>query len=67
MRLTVLTDNNSIIDSYFLAEPALSFFIESEGKRILFDTGYSDVFLKNAEKFGLNLLDIDFLVLSHGH
>ena len=28
MQLTVLVDNNTIIDRYFLAEPALSFLIE---------------------------------------
>ncbi len=67
MRLTILTDNNTLIDRYFYGEPGVSYFIEDEGKRILFDVGYSDVFIKNAQKMNINLLDIDFLVLSHGH
>lgn len=66
MKLTVLVDNNSLIDNYLLAEPALSFLIEDDNARVLFDTGYSDVLIKNA-----NLLDIDlitdYIVLSHGH
>ena len=37
MKLTVLVDNNTYIDMYYLGEPALSFFIEDEGKRILFE------------------------------
>jgi 7,8-dihydropterin-6-yl-methyl-4-(beta-D-ribofuranosyl)aminobenzene 5'-phosphate synthase len=43
MKLTVLVDNNTIIDHYFIAEPALSFFIENDGKKILFDAGYKKV------------------------
>ncbi|MDR1123142.1 MAG: MBL fold metallo-hydrolase [Elusimicrobiota bacterium] len=67
MKLTVLVDNNTIIDRYFLAEPALSFYIEDCGKKILFDAGYSDVFIKNAEKLNIDLCNLDFVILSHGH
>jgi len=67
MELTVLIDNNTLIDRYFYGEPGVSYFIEDDGKRILFDVGYSDVFIKNAQKMNIDLLNIDFLVLSHGH
>lgn len=67
MKLTVLCDNNTLIDRYYLAEPALSFYIEDAGKRILFDTGYSDVFKLNAEKMGIDLTRLDAVVLSHKH
>lgn len=67
MKLTVLVDNNSRIDKYLLAEPALSFYIEADGKKILFDCGYSDVFIKNAFKLGLDLRVIDDVIFSHGH
>jgi 7,8-dihydropterin-6-yl-methyl-4-(beta-D-ribofuranosyl)aminobenzene 5'-phosphate synthase len=67
MKLTVLVDNNTIIDRYLLGEPAVSFFIESRGRRVLFDTGYSDVFLENADRLGIDLSDLDAVVLSHGH
>ncbi|HIH94439.1 TPA: MBL fold metallo-hydrolase [Methanosarcina acetivorans] len=67
MKLTVLVDNNTLIDRYFFAEPGLSFLLEYSGARVLFDTGYSDIFLTNARKMGLSLLDLDYLVLSHGH
>ena len=67
MKLTVLVDNNTFIDEYYLAEPALSFYIECDNKKILFDVGYSDVFLKNAEKMGIDLNLCDYVVLSHGH
>lgn len=67
MKLTVLVDNNTIIDRYFQGEPAVSYFIECEGKKYLFDTGYSEVFLKNANKMGIDLLTLDAIIISHGH
>ena len=67
MKLTVLIDNNTLIDRYFLAEPGVSYLIEEEGKKILFDAGYSDAFITNAQKLTINLLDLDFVALSHGH
>ncbi len=67
MKLTVLCDNNSIIDNYLLAEPALSFLIEDNDEVILFDTGYSDVFLRNAEKMNIDLTKITKIIFSHGH
>ncbi len=67
MRLTVLVDNNTFIDQYLLGEPAVSYYIEAENKKILFDVGYSDVFLQNAAKLGIDLTQLDMLVFSHGH
>jgi len=49
------------------AEHGLSYFIEYEGKRLLFDTGQSDMFLKNAEAMKISMTDIDMVILSHGH
>jgi len=37
MKLTVLFDNNTLIDGYFLGAPGVSYFIEDEDKKILFD------------------------------
>ena len=63
MKLTVLVDNNTIIDRYFLAEPGISLYIEQGGKRILLDVGYSDIFIKNAQKMNIDLRNL----FSHGH
>lgn len=67
MKLTVLVDNNTLIDQYLLGEPAVSYYIEDEDEKILFDTGYSDVFIRNVEKLHINLADITKIVFSHGH
>lgn len=67
MKLTVLVDNNTYIDEYYLGEPAVSYYIEDEGKKLLLDVGYSDIFFKNAEALGVNLNEVDTIVISHGH
>lgn len=67
MQLTVLCDNNTLIDQYFLGEPGFSLLIEDAGQKILLDTGYSNVFLSNAQLMGIDLKELDTLVISHGH
>ncbi len=64
MKISVLTDNTA--SGGFLAEHGLSYFVEHDIK-MLFDTGHSDVFLKNGKNIGIDLNDADFVVLSHGH
>lgn len=64
MKLTVLNDNAP--GKNCLAEFGLSFLIEAD-KKILFDTGSSDIFLQNAQRLNISLDDLDAVVLSHGH
>ncbi len=67
MKLTILVDNNTFIDQYYYGEPAVSYYIETEGKKILFDTGYSDVLIRNAESMGIDLKSVDCIAISHSH
>lgn len=67
MKLTVLVDNHTSIDHYYLGEPGLCYYIEDEGSRFLLDTGYSDIYIENARRLGIDLSLIDTIVLSHGH
>lgn len=45
----------------------LSLYIEALGKKILFDVGKTDLFIKNAERMDIRLEEVDYLVISHGH
>jgi len=65
MKLSVLTENTA--SANFTAEFGLSYFIEHDGTNILFDTGHTDVFLKNAKKLNIDIDKTDLIVLSHGH
>ena len=67
MKLKVLVDNNTFINMYYLGEPAVSYYIEDEGTKILFDTGYSNIFIENAQKMNIDLYKLDKIVISHGH
>lgn len=50
-----------------LFEHGLSFYIETEKHKLLMDTGATDVFLHNAEVLGINLAEVDTVIVSHGH
>ena len=69
MKITVLAEN-SVCKTNSLnikSEHGLSLFIEFYERKILFDTGQSDLFIHNAEKLGIDLSQVDYLVISHGH
>ena len=65
MKISVLTDNHA--GSFTMAEHGLAFLIEHEGKRILFDTGQSDLFMKNAKLMNISIDNFEMIILSHGH
>ena len=66
MKVKILNENTAGKRG-FLAEHGLSLLIETGGPRWLFDTGQTDVFLKNAEHLSEDLLHLDGIILSHGH
>jgi 7,8-dihydropterin-6-yl-methyl-4-(beta-D-ribofuranosyl)aminobenzene 5'-phosphate synthase len=66
MKIHILTDN-TVRKRGLLAEHGLSILIEYKDGSILFDTGQSDVYCKNATHMKLDLRKIDAIVLSHGH
>ncbi len=64
MVVTILNDN--VAGSSCHARYGLSYLVEAD-KKILFDTGPDDTFLRNAQILGVSLDDVDTIVLSHGH
>ena len=49
------------------AAHGLSFYVETENHKLLFDTSPSEVVLRNAQKLGVALTAVDTVILSHGH
>ena len=68
MTITVLCDNrrNPALPELG-AEHGLSLFVDTGTRRILFDTGASDLFLRNARLLDVDPAGAEAAVLSHGH
>ena len=69
MKVTVLAENSVCKTNSrdLKSEHGLSLFIEFDDRKILFDLGQSDLFIRNAEKMGIDLSQVDYLFISHGH
>lgn len=67
MKVTLLLENNSLFGKYLNAEHGFSAWIEDEDIKVLFDFGFSDKFIQNAEALGIDLRTADYVVLSHCH
>lgn len=65
MKIAILITD--IASNDFIAEHGLSIYIEHEEAKVLLDAGYTNNFIKNAQKLGINLDEVKNVVLSHGH
>jgi 7,8-dihydropterin-6-yl-methyl-4-(beta-D-ribofuranosyl)aminobenzene 5'-phosphate synthase len=50
-----------------IAEHGLSVYIETKRHKILMDTGQTDALISNAAAVGVDLDEVDTVILSHGH
>ncbi|HZK28716.1 MAG TPA: MBL fold metallo-hydrolase, partial [Clostridia bacterium] len=66
MIIRTLVENTTISDDLG-CEHGLSLYIEALGHKLLFDTGASSLFLENANTMDVDLADVEFVVISHGH
>ena len=66
MELVVLSDNRKL-DESLESEHGLCIYLETEHYKCLLDTGASDKFIGNADKMGIELTDVDYVFISHGH
>jgi 7,8-dihydropterin-6-yl-methyl-4-(beta-D-ribofuranosyl)aminobenzene 5'-phosphate synthase len=65
LKISVLSEVRAL--DGFGSEHGLSFLVETDQKKILFDTGASDLYIGSAIKMGISLGELDTIVLSHGH
>ena len=68
MKATILVDNTALSDRPFIAEHGFSVYVEAEGTR-----GHCSIRAPRMHSSGMpggwkiDLLDLDYIVLSHGH
>lgn len=67
LRITALMDNKPSEHKSLVNEHGLSYLIEGDGYRILFDCGATAAPWHNAHRLGLSVSDLDAVVLSHSH
>lgn len=65
--ITLIENDKPRGNKDLFAEAGLSLFIKAGKHKVLFDTGASGKFALNAQKLGVDLREVDFVVISHAH
>jgi len=58
---------NTALSEDFDCEHGLSLYIETKKHKLLFDVGASGLFLQNAKRMNVDISNVDYLIISHGH
>lgn len=66
MKLVVLADNRAV-DAAYESEHGLSVYVATDNYKYLFDSGATGLFIRNAATAGVDLSEIDYVFISHGH
>ncbi len=66
MKIVVLSDNRQLQEALEF-EHGLCVYLETEKYKCLLDTGASNMFVHNAEQMVIDLADVDYVFISHGH
>ena len=67
MKVVILIDNNPDPKGEYLTEHGICIYFEADGLKWLFDVGASPNFGINARKMGIDVKEVDYLILSHAH
>ncbi len=67
MKLTILTDNKPSANGLLNCEHGLAIHFAYKGRSFLVDTGATSLFAVNARTLGIDIADVDYLILSHAH
>ena len=67
LRITALMENSPSGNKALINEHGLSLMIDDGIHRILFDCGAGSHFIYNAHRLGIDLDNLDAVVISHSH
>ena len=65
-KIVVLSDNQRV-DESLESEHGLCALLDTGKHHILLDTGASGLFIRNAQRLGIDIKKIDYVFISHGH
>ena len=66
MKFVVLLENHAL-DKKLKQEHGLSVYVEKDDFHMVLDMGETGLFMKNAEKLGIDLSKLDAIAFSHNH
>ena len=66
MKITALVENTAPSGD-LIKRHGLSVYVETTRHKLLFDLGPDDTFLRNAESLGIDIAEVDIVIISHGH
>ena len=66
MRIVTLVENTTE-NEQLTAKHGLCLYMETERHKILFDLGPDETFVHTARALGIDLSQVDTVVISHGH
>ncbi len=67
LKITTLVENSPGENHALQIEHGISFHVEKDGRCMLFDVGQTGAFIQNAQRLRIDLSDLEYVVLSHGH
>ena len=67
LKITTLIENSMGEHLSLKNEHGISFYIEKDNHKLLFDTGQSGAFIYNAKELQIDLSELEYVILSHGH
>jgi len=67
MKFKVLIDNNFHPEKEYESEHGLSIYVECGNKKYLIDCGATEKYIHNAIKMGVEIENIDYVLITHGH
>ena len=67
LHLAIIMNDTPSMHKPLESDRGLSMLVEYGNSRILFDTGYDDRFIGNADKMGYSINDLTSVILSHAH
>lgn len=67
LKITTLVENSPGENHALQIEHGICFHVEKDGHKLLFDVGQTGLFIQNAQRLRIDLSDLEYVVLSHGH
>ena len=67
VEITVLLENTKPAQSDYEVEHGLSLLVKTEQSEFIFDCGQTGIAWNNAALMGIDLSNIQFVILSHSH